>query len=94
MSITNRGGMAARMLLATMGGLAAMVAGSQGYYHADAQTPKRKKGSGRGGHSRFGSNAGAMGCTLLAHFDKKGICWSAKKNKIARVYGKQYALRS
>jgi hypothetical protein len=87
---TIRQGLAARMLLATIGGLAAMVAGSTGNYIADKQTPKRGKGSGRNGRQRSGLNTGMHSKILRSHFDSKGICWSAKKNKIKRAYGELY----
>lgn len=84
MGPSNRGAFLARSMLAMIGGLAAMVAGFNGHYHADRQTPKKKKANSRG---RMGK-AGKYGKNLLAHFDRKGICWSAKPNKLRAHYNR------
>lgn len=63
----------ARVLLAAIGGLAERVAGVGGHYVPDHQTPKRKSGRSRIGRGNYGKN-------LRAHFDTKGINWSAKPN--------------
>jgi hypothetical protein len=61
------------MLLAAIGGLASMIAGAGGHYHADYQTPKRKSGRTRLGRGNYGAS-------LIKHFNETGINWSAKKN--------------
>lgn len=56
-----------------------MVAGAGGHYHADYQTGKRKSKRSRIGRGQYGR-------TLIDHFDQIGICWSAKKNYIAKAH--------
>lgn len=63
----------ARFLLTMIGGLAAMVAGTQDHYRADYQTPARKT-RGRKRKNSYGAN-------LLRHFDSVGINWSSKGNR-------------
>lgn len=70
-------GMGARWLLASIGGLAAMVAGAGGHYQADYATPKKKRNRARLGHGNYGAS-------LIKHFDAVGVNWSAKKNKVAK----------
>ncbi len=69
----------ATSLLAAIGGLAAMIAGVEGHYHADHSTPKKKSNRVRTGRGRYGE-------TLKAHFDGRGINWSAKKQRVAASY--------
>ena len=91
MKILKKQGLGARMLLAAMGGLASMVAGVSGHYHQDRQTPARQsrrtmrsaksKPNGVKAIGRGRGWTGEQGAILKAHFDKRGIVWSAKKNK-------------
>lgn len=69
--IKNAKGLAARTLLTALGGLASMVAGANHIYHADLQTPKKKR---RPRTVSYGKN-------LLAHFAEKGINWHTKNRK-------------
>lgn len=86
MGSLNRGSFLAKSMLMMIGGLAAMVAGFNGHYHADKQTPKKSKGKSRG---RIG--AGTYGKNLISHFNQKGICWSSKPNKRRAHYGSKFA---
>lgn len=79
-------GLGARLLLAAMGGLAAMVAGVENRYHADRSTEskfKRSRYAGRhkpAGHKPM--STGKVKITNVMHaFDSKGIVWSSKPNR-------------
>lgn len=78
----NRGFMA-RVLLAAMGGLGQLVAGFNGHYYADKQTPKRTSKRPRNGRGNYGKN-------LMNHFTRRGVCFSSKKNKLRKAYGHHY----
>jgi hypothetical protein len=67
----------ARMLLAMIGGLAASVAGVDGHYIPDHQTPQKKSRRPRNGRGNYGEN-------LRAHFDQKRFA-EMKAKKAARA---------
>jgi hypothetical protein len=78
-------GLGARMLLAFMGGLGALIAGVEGHYHADRSTQgKRSRVSGK--RAQAGSKPMGRGRNWTGHYGANLLAsmrpvWSAKKSK-------------
>lgn len=62
----------AQWLLYNIGGIAELVAGVNGHYFADYQTPKREPSRPRTSRGNYGKN-------LMSHFDTRNMVRKAEK---------------